>query len=367
MEPPILGIDLGTTHSLVGIVDSGFPILLADAEGQRITPSAVAIPAPADSQEEPLVGARALRQAALTPERCFTSFKRFMGRRVDELEPEEADPRLVKLSEDRIGFRIEGEETVHTPEQLSAYLLIYLRSIAEKALERDDLTRAVITVPAYFNDAQRQATVRAGELAGLTVERILSEPTAAALAYGLDQLPDQSTVAVFDLGGGTFDISVLCLDEGLFRVKSTAGDTRLGGDDVDAAILGWIEEHLSHPVLDDQRTRIRREARAAKEALSDAEEVTLSFPFLSEEHHSSLTLSRTTFEGLWAPLLQRTRPLCLRALADAGLSSPKEELDAVILVGGSTRIPRVRSFVEDLFGHEPNLTQHPDEAVALGA
>ncbi len=333
----ICGIDLGTTNSLVGVIEAGFPILLADETGSRLTPSAVHFPADGG---EPVVGAAALRRRALEPERTVTSVKRLMG--------------------ERVGV---GPENL-APEQVSALILQRLRAVAERA-QGEPVTRAVITVPAYFNDAQRQATKRAGELAGLTVERIVNEPTAAALAYGLDRLEERSRIAVYDLGGGTFDISVLELRAGVFEVLSTAGDTRLGGDDVDRALLADLLERTGGNLPAAAVARLWEAAISAKHALSTEEAATISVPFLTPERHFEHVLTRAALEALARPIVERTRAHCLRALADAGLAAA--ELDQVVLVGGATRMPLVRRLVEETFGQAPNTSQHPDEAVALGA
>ena len=335
----LLGIDLGTTNSLVGVMDSGFPILLADAEGSRLTPSAVHFAADGTVT----VGATALRRRALEPARTVTSVKRLIGRRSGEGDWQPPYD-LAALGT--------------SPVQVSAEILRHLRGIAERAMEQT-LTRAVITVPAYFNDAQRAATKKAGELAGLQVERILSEPTAAALAYGLDKLGEHRKVAVYDLGGGTFDISVLELRDGVFQVLSTAGDTQLGGDDLDRALAGHLAPAGADPA------RFLEAAEAAKKRLSEAENTRVELPFYDGTHSLAAEVTRTELEKLARPLLDRTRSHCLRALADAGLQAG--DLDEVILVGGSTRMPLVRRTVAEIFGREPNLSQHPDEAVALGA
>ena len=331
MNPePILGIDLGTTNSLVGVVDSGFPILLADENGDRSTPSAVSY------GEEIIVGAAALRQRALNPQRTVTSVKRLIGRRGGESgwQPH-YDLKALGLS----------------PVEVSAEILKKLKNIAERALEQK-VSRAVITVPAFFNDAQRAATKKAGELAGLSVERILSEPTAAALAYGLDKLGEHQKVAVFDLGGGTFDISVLEMRDGVFQVLATAGDTQLGGDDLDRALAAHIAQRLNLAAND---MRVVEAAEAAKKRLSVDEETVFD----------GLTITRADLEKIAKPWLERTRIHCLRALSDAGVQAG--DLDEIILVGGSTRMPLVRQFVAELFGKEPNTSQNPDEAIALGA
>jgi len=340
---PILGIDLGTTHSLVGVVDSGFPILLADEHGQRLTPSAVNYAADGSL----IVGAAALRKRALEPKRTVTSVKRLIGRRGGEGDWQ--PPYSLR-------------ELGVSPIEVSAEILKRLKAIAERTLEQS-VSRAVITVPAYFNDAQRNATKQAGELAGLTVERIVSEPTAAALAYGLDKLGERQKIAVYDLGGGTFDISVLEMREGVFQVLSTAGDTQLGGDDIDRAIVDWLAEGASgNSALESQATPA---AEAAKKRLSNEESTRLELPFFDGTNSLSVELTRAEFEKLIRPLVERTRAHCLRALSDAGVKA--EELDAVILVGGSTRIPLVRRYVAEIFGREPDISQNPDEAVALGA
>ncbi len=344
----ILGIDLGTTHSLVGVVDSGFPILLADAEGSRLTPSV----AHYAKEGAVTVGARALRQRALDPERTVSSVKRLIGRRQGEGD--------WKPSYDLTGI---GK----TPVDVSADILRHLKNIAERALEME-VSRAVITVPAYFNDAQRQATKRAGELAGLTVERILSEPTAAALAYGLDKLEERKKIAVYDLGGGTFDISILEMRDGVFQVLATAGDTQLGGDDIDRAFADWIRSQGILPSLEIIKGKmpwLRDAAETAKKKLSSHDEVTIEIPFLDSQKHLSVRTTRTDLEKIALPLIERTRRHCLRALTDANLKP--DQLDEVILVGGSTRMPLVRRIVADIFGKEPNISQNPDEAVAMGA
>ena len=329
---PILGIDLGTTNSLVGVVDSGFPILIADEHGSRSTPSAVCY-----SQDGHIsIGELALRQRVLHPRRTITSVKRLIGRRGGES-----------------GWQphYDLKELGVTPVEVSSEILKHLKSIAERALEQP-VSRAVITVPAFFNDAQRAATKKAGELAGLTVERILSEPTAAALAYGLDKLDEHQKVAVYDLGGGTFDISVLEMRDGVFQVLATAGDTQLGGDDLDRSLAHFLAEKLSRSPDD---LHLLEAAETIKKRLS-VEDVT---------ELEGITITREDLEKLARPWLDRTRQHCLRALSDAGIKPGT--LDEVILVGGSTRMPLVRQFVAELFGKEPNTSQNADEAIALGA
>lgn len=345
----ILGIDLGTTNSLVGTVDSGFPILLADADGHRLTPSVVHY----DAEGTGTVGWKALRQRAVSTERTVFSVKRLIGRR--EGEGDWRPPYDLAT----IG---------RTPVEVSADILRHLKNIAERALETE-VTRAVITVPAYFNDAQRNATKRAGELAGLAVERILSEPTAAALAYGLDKLEENRKIAVYDLGGGTFDISILEMRDGVFQVLATAGDTQLGGDDIDRAFAEWIlSQHRKGNVDEPQKevsALLSAAAEDAKKKLSTLDEETVEIPFFEEGGNLSVRATRADLEKIAQPIIERTRKHCLRALTDAKIKL--EDLDEVILVGGMTRMPRVRTLVREIFQREPNISQNPDEAVALGA
>jgi molecular chaperone DnaK len=351
----IAGIDLGTTNSLIGVYESGFPTLLADAEGKRLIPSVVYYP----EKGIPVVGREGLRMQAFHPEGTFSSVKRLIGRRFGE----ESTQDLGGTAGSPVTLPIHGQNL--TPEEVSSEILKKLKSIAEARLGAA-VDRAVITVPAYFNDAQRAATRKAGELAGFTVERILSEPTAAALSYGLDRLQENAKVAVYDLGGGTFDLSILRLDNGVFEVLSTHGDTRLGGDDLDEAIAGLILREAGMGSLNIERSiRLKQAARAAKETLSTQETTVVLLPFLEGEKSLEIPLTREQVEKVCAPIIARTRALCLRALEDAGLKS--EQLDQVILVGGSTRMPLVQKLVAEVFDKEPNLSQHPDEAVALGA
>ena len=346
MSELILGIDLGTTNSAVGVVDSGFPILLANEDGKRITPSVVYYGK--DGSLE--VGEKALRRRSLEPGRVVTSVKRLMGRRLQELD---ADfPVEVEAGSDGLP-RVLGR----TPEEISADILREMKRIAEWRMGVE-LKKAVITVPAYFHDAQRAATKRAGELAGLEVVRILNEPTAAALAYGLDKLEDKSRVAVYDLGGGTFDLSILEMQDGVFQVLSTHGDTRLGGDDIDSLILEKCGLSLGDG-------RFRAEAERVKIALSHADDATFRLPFYDGVNSIEQTIQREEFHKMISPLIQRTLRHCRQALADAALKA--EDLDAVVLVGGSTRIPAVQDAVAELFGLMPDVSQHPDEAIALGA
>jgi molecular chaperone DnaK len=352
MNHDIVGIDLGTTNSLIGVMDAGFPILLADANGERLTPSVVHFP----ETGEPLVGATAGRMRAVQPQTTVYSAKRLIGRRSDELAPAElpTDYQIVRQTDQPL--RIQVRDRLFAPEEISALVLKKLKRDAEAALERP-VVRAVITVPAYFNDAQRSATKTAGEAAGFTVERIINEPTAAALAYGLDKLQEKAKIAVYDLGGGTFDISILELDHGVFQVLATSGNTQLGGDDVDAALIA----DCGLPIADWQKQELVVEA---KHRLSTEGAVRIDVPFV-EGKNLAYELTRAALEKIARPIIQRTRAHCLRALSDAKLTAA--DLDEVILVGGMTRMPLVRQFVAELFGREPNISQNPDETVALGA
>lgn len=350
----ILGIDLGTTNSAVGIVDSGFPILLANEDGKRITPSAVWIGR--DGSVE--VGAKAMRRRALEPDRVVTSIKRLMGRRLDEVE--ESFP--VPVTKGADGFpRVLGK----SPEEISAEILKEMKRIAEWRMGAE-ITKAVITVPAYFHDGQRAATKRAGELAGLEVVRIINEPTAAALAYGLDKLGEKTRVAVYDLGGGTFDLSILEMQDGVFEVLATHGDTRLGGDDLDALILDHVMARAGIQEIDSAlRVRLTAEAERVKLSLSDVMEANFRLPFYDGSRSIEEAISREELEKIAAPWIARTLHHCRKAMADAALKP--EDLDAVVVVGGSTRMPAVRRAVASLFGRKPDISQHPDEAIALGA
>jgi molecular chaperone DnaK len=348
---PIIGIDLGTTNSLIGVIEAGIPLLLPDEAGERLTPSVVYFPA----EGPPVVGRAASRMRSLEPAATIYSVKRLIGRRVGE------DPDLD------ISYRVEGapgtsmrigvREQTYAPEDVSALVLAKLKKDAERALGTP-VRRAVITVPAYFNDAQRQATLRAGALAGFEVERIVNEPTAAALAYGLDRSGDHARIAVFDFGGGTFDVSILELNQGVFHVLSTNGDTHLGGDDLDRALIARCDLDLP----DWQKRELIIEAR---HRLSSDEIAEIPLPFAHDAGSASYRLTRLELEHIARPLIERTRAHCLRALHDARLEP--SDLDQVILVGGVTRMPLVRKFVAEIFAREPNTSQNPDEAVALGA
>ena len=367
----IIGIDLGTTNSLVAIVESGIPLVLADGQGRRLTPSMVRVSAAG----EPVVGWEAKRGRVAHPETTVTSIKRFMGRRGDEVDSIAAASAYAIRAEGSgpVAVPLHGRDW--SPEELSAEILKALRTIAaEGMIDRPEA--AVITVPAYFNDAQRNATRNAGELAGLRVERIINEPTAAALAYGLGSLKEKSKVAVYDLGGGTFDLSILELNEGVFQVLATCGNTRLGGDDIDRALIDHLAKQIgqaggpsasSDPVL---WARLAEAAEEAKARLSTETEVAIELPFLTPGFSFEHTLTREQLERLAKPVVARTREYCLKALADAGVASG--DLDQVILVGGQTRMPLVREFASGVFGcgaggPELNTSQNPDEAIALGA
>ena len=367
----IIGIDLGTTNSLVAIVESGIPLVLADGQGRRLTPSVVRVSAAG----EPVVGWEAKRGRVAHPETTVTSIKRFMGRRGDEVDSIAAASAYAIRAEGSGPVAVPLHGRNWSPEELSAEILKALRTIAaEGMIDRPEA--AVITVPAYFNDAQRNATRNAGELAGLRVERIINEPTAAALAYGLGSLKEKSKVAVYDFGGGTFDLSILELNEGVFQVLATCGNTRLGGDDIDRVLIEHLAEQIGQAGGPSAATdpaiwaRLAEAAEEAKARLSTENEVAIALPFLAPEFSFEYTLTREQLERLAKPVVARTREYCLKALADAGLASG--DLDQVILVGGQTRMPLVREFASGVFGcggggPELNTSQNPDEAIALGA
>ncbi len=367
----IIGIDLGTTNSLVAIVESGIPLVLADGQGRRLTPSVVRVSAAG----ELVIGWEAKRGRVAHPETTVTSIKRFMGRRGDEVDSIAAASAYAIRAEGSgpVAVPLHGRDW--SPEELSAEILKALQTIAaEGMIDRPEA--AVITVPAYFNDAQRNATRNAGELAGLRVERIINEPTAAALAYGLGSLKEKSKVAVYDFGGGTFDLSILELNEGVFQVLATCGNTRLGGDDIDRVLIEHLAEQIGQAGGPSAATdpaiwaRLAEAAEEAKARLSTENEVAIALPFLAPEFSFEYTLTREQLERLAKPVVARTREYCLKALADAGLAS--SDLDQVILVGGQTRMPLVREFASGVFGcggggPELNTSQNPDEAIALGA
>jgi molecular chaperone DnaK len=366
----IIGIDLGTTNSVVAVMQGGEPTVIPNQEGARTTPSVVAI----TKSGERLVGQVAKRQSITNPENTVYSIKRFMGRRYDEVQEEakRVPYKVVKGPHDDARVEIAGKS--YSPPELSAMILQKLKSAAEDFLG-EKVTKAVITVPAYFNDSQRQATKQAGEIAGLDVQRIINEPTAAALAYGLDKKKDE-TIAVYDLGGGTFDISILEVGEGVVEVKSTNGDTHLGGDDIDQRIVDWmVTEFKKEQGIDlgKDRMAIQRLKEAAEKAkieLSQVMETEINLPFVTANEsgpkHMQLKLTRAKLEQLMEDLLQRTVEPVKRALSDAGLTPDK--IEEVVLVGGSTRIPRVVEIVKGLFnGKEPHKGVNPDEVVAVGA
>ena len=366
----IIGIDLGTTNSVVAVMQGGEPVVIPNQEGARTTPSVVAI----TKTGERLVGQVAKRQAITNPENTVYSIKRFMGRRYDEVveEAKRIPYKVTKGPHDDARVEIQGK--VYSPPEISAMILQKLKSAAEDFLG-EKVSKAVITVPAYFNDGQRQATKQAGEIAGLEVLRIINEPTAAALAYGLDKKKDE-TIAVYDLGGGTFDISILEVGEGVVEVKSTSGDTHLGGDDIDQRIVDWMAAEFKRDqgidVSKDRMAiqRLKEAAEKAKIELSQLQETEINLPFLTADasgpKHMQLKLTRAKLEQLMEDLLQRTVEPVKHALSDAGITPDK--IDEVVLVGGSTRIPRVVDIVKGLFnGKEPHKGVNPDEVVAVGA
>lgn len=363
MHDAILGIDLGTTNSLVGVVDSGFPILLADENGRRLVPSAVYFP---EDGSAPVVGEAALRRRAVSPGRVVTSIKRLIGRRADEVVGD-SPFEVVAGTGGAAAVRV-GDATL-APEAISALILGHLKALAGRAMGAE-IGRAVITVPAYFNDAQRSATKLAGEMAGLEVVRIVNEPTAAALAYGLDKLEEKSKVAVYDLGGGTFDISVLEMNAGVFQVLATHGDTRLGGDDLDLAVAEflWSKAAAGGEFVEADlavRGKFLQAAEAAKVALSAAATAPVRLPFYDGERSFEFELELEEFERLVRPVVARTESHCRAVLADADLQAG--DLDEVVLAGGSTRTPLVARMVGEIFARPPNVSQNPDEVVAMGA
>ena len=365
----IIGIDLGTTNSVVAVIEGGEPTVVANPEGSRLTPSVVAFA----KSDERLVGQVAKRQAVTNPENTVFSIKRFMGRRFDEVDEEMTmvPYEVVRAKNGDARVKAGGKEL--SPPELSAMVLQKLKQAAEEYLGQS-VTRAVITVPAYFNDAQRQATKDAGQIAGLEVLRIVNEPTAAALAYGLDKKTDE-TIAVYDFGGGTFDISILEVGEGVVEVKATNGDTHLGGDNLDQQIIDWVVgEFRSEAGIDLGRDpmalqRLKEAAEKAKMELSTVVETEINLPFITADasgpKHLQKKLTRARFEQLVEPLLRRTVEPVRSALRDAGLEPSK--IDEVVLVGGSTRVPRVQAIVKELFGKEPHRGVNPDEVVAVGA
>lgn len=365
----IIGIDLGTTNSCVAVMEGGEPVVIPNSEGTRTTPSIVAF----SKNGERLVGQVAKRQAITNPVNTIFSIKRFMGRRHAEVasEIEEVPYKVTKGANDVAKVKIEDKE--YSPQEISAMILQKMKQTAEDYLGQK-VNAAVVTVPAYFNDSQRQATKEAGEIAGLEVKRIINEPTAGALAYGLDKKTEQK-IAVYDLGGGTFDISILEIGDGVFEVKATNGDTHLGGDDFDQRVIEWIvEEFKKQEGVDLSKDpmalqRLKEAAEKGKCELSSVAQTEINLPFItatdSGPKHLNLTLTRSKFEQLCDDLFQRSLDPCKIALKDAGLSA--SEIDEVVLVGGSTRMPKVQELVKELFGKEPHRGVNPDEVVAIGA
>lgn len=366
----IIGIDLGTTNSCVSVMEGNEPVVIANDEGRRTTPSVVAFL----KNGERKVGDPAKRQAITNPHNTIMSVKRFMGRHFDEVSQEISHWSYKVVKGDNNTVRIDIDGRLYTPQEISAMVLQKMKKTAEDYLGQE-VTEAVITVPAYFNDAQRQATKEAGEIAGLTVRRIVNEPTAAALAYGLDKGKHDQKIAVFDLGGGTFDISVLELGDGVFEVKSTNGDTHLGGDDFDKVIMDWLADEFKKDEAIDLRKdpmalqRLKEASEKAKVELSSSSETEINLPYITAvdgvPKHLVKKLSRAKFEQLADSLFTRCLIPCEQALKDAGLST--SQIDEVILVGGSTRIPKVQEIVEKFFGKKPNRGVNPDEVVAVGA
>lgn len=366
----IIGIDLGTTNSCVAVMEGNEPVVIANDEGRRTTPSVVAFL----KNGERKVGDPAKRQAVTNAQNTISSVKRFMGRRFDEVQNEISHIGYKVVRGDNDTVRIDIDGRLYTPQEISAMVLQKMKKVAEDYLGQP-VNEAVITVPAYFNDAQRQATKEAGEIAGLKVSRIVNEPTAAALAYGLEKSDKSHKIAVFDLGGGTFDISVLELGDGVFEVKSTNGDTHLGGDDFDKAIVDWLaDEYKKDEGIDIRKDpmalqRLREAAEKAKVELSSASETEINLPYIAAldgvPKHLVKKLSRAKFDQLCDPLFERCMKPCEAALKDAGLTT--KDIDEVILVGGSTRIPKVQEIVEKFFGRKPNKSVNPDEVVAIGA
>ncbi len=369
----VLGIDLGTTNSVVAVMDAGEPTVIENAEGNRLTPSIVAVNA---RTNERLVGQVAKRQAITNPENTLFSIKRFMGRKFTDAEVQRSLPhvpyKVKAASNGDVRVLMAGKE--YAPPEISAQVLAKLRADAEAKLG-EKVTQAVITVPAYFNDSQRQATKDAGTIAGLEVLRIINEPTAASLAYGLDRKGREETIAVYDLGGGTFDVSILRVGEGVFEVISTNGDTFLGGDDFDQKIIDWIcDEFRREQGIDLKQDRmalqrLKEAGEKAKVELSSVMQTEINLPFITADasgpKHLALTLTRAKLEQLTADLIERTAVPCHQALKDAGLNA--SQIDEVVLVGGQTRMPAVVEKVKQLFGKEPHKGVNPDEVVAIGA
>ena len=366
----IIGIDLGTTNSCVSVMEGNEPVVIANEEGRRTTPSVVAF---MDNGERK-VGDPAKRQAITNPTKTIASIKRYMGNRFSESTSDVSHSSYKVTRGDNDTVRVDIDGRMYTPQELSAMVLQKMKKVAEDFLGQE-VTEAVVTVPAYFNDSQRQATKEAGEIAGLTIRRIINEPTAAALAYGMDKRNKDMTIAVYDLGGGTFDISVLELGDGVFEVKSTNGDTHLGGDDFDRVIIEWLAAEFKNQENIDLRKdpmalqRLKDAAERAKIELSASTETEINLPYITAvdgvPKHLVVKLTRAKFEQLADELVRRTLEPCRKAMKDAGLTI--NDIDEVILVGGSTRIPRIQAAVEEFFGKKPNKGVNPDEVVAIGA
>ena len=365
----IIGIDLGTTNSCVSVLEGGEPTVITNPEGGRTTPSVVAF----SKDEDRLVGQTAKRQAVTNPENTIFSIKRFMGRMYKEVSNEISEVPYTIDKNSNGAVIVKANDKEYTPPEISAMILQKLKQDAEEYLG-SKISDAVITVPAYFNDSQRQATKDAGKIAGLNVRRIINEPTAAALAYGMDKKKDEK-IAVFDLGGGTFDVSILELGDGVFEVKASNGDGHLGGDDFDQKIINWIAEEFKMSEGIDLREdpmalqRLKEAGEAAKKELSSSKQTDINLPFVTADasgpKHLNLNLTRAKFDELVDDLVDRTIDPCKKAMSDAGLSA--SDIDEVILVGGSTRIPSIQEKVKEIFGKEPNKSVNPDEVVALGA
>jgi molecular chaperone DnaK len=369
----IIGIDLGTTNSCVAVMEGGEPAVIQNAEGNRTTPSMVAFVQKGDTLER-LVGQPAKNQMVTNPDHTIYSIKRFMGRRYSEVEGEIKMVPYAVTKDSSDGVRIKVEEKEYAPPEISAAILQKMKETAEDYLG-ETVTKAVITVPAYFNDSQRQATKDAGRIAGLEVERIVNEPTAAALAYGFGKEQKEERIAVYDLGGGTFDISILEIGDGVFEVKATNGDTHLGGDDFDQRVIDWLVQSFKsdHGIdLSQDRMalqRLKEASEKAKKELSSTQSTEINLPFITADSsgpkHLQYTLNRAKFEQMTADLVEKTKGPCQQALKDAGVGP--SDIDEVILVGGSTRIPAVQRLVTDLFGKDPHKGVNPDEVVAVGA
>ncbi|MEX2352028.1 MAG: molecular chaperone DnaK [Balneolaceae bacterium] len=366
----IIGIDLGTTNSCVSVMEGNEPVVIQNSEGGRTTPSVVAF----SKDGERLVGAPAKRQAITNPEKTLSSIKRFMGRKFDEVKNEIGQVSYKVVKADDGTARVKIDDRLYAPQEISAMILQKMKQTAEEYLG-EKVTEAVITVPAYFNDAQRKATQEAGQIAGLEVKRIINEPTAASLAYGLDKKETDQTVVVYDLGGGTFDVSILDLGDGVFEVKSTSGDTHLGGDDFDQRIIDYLADEFKKSEGVDLRKdpmamqRLKDSAEKAKIELSSSQKTNVNLPFItatdSGPKHLNIDVTRAKFEQLIDDLVKRTIEPCKKAMKDAGLKA--SGIDQVILVGGSTRIPKIQEVVKEFFGKDPSKGVNPDEVVSVGA